>query len=464
MDPGRVQAFLDDAQRLGVELNSFMAWRAGDVIAEGWWWPYRPDLRHMMHSATKSFLSAGIGLAIAEGRFDLDEQVISFFPDRLPRVVSPHLAAMTVEDLLTQTSGHARGASGSIWRGIATSWIDEFFKIPVVYPPGSKFKYTSASSFMLSAILSRTTGESALDYIAPRLLRPLGIDGLTWDIGPEGINPGGNGISCRTVDLLKLAILHMRKGTWNGEQVLPVSWVERATRPARGNAHGYHWWMGPGGAFYAYGLFGQFAVMFPEHDAVLALTAAVPPSEETLRSLVWRHFPVAFEEPRSAGTRAQDASVIASWTNLRLLPELKPQASAIAARVSGRLHAAEPNSDGIVSLQFDFASNRCAFHLQDGRGHHVINVGLLNWLESETTMSGGALHHGYEPPRMRVMAGGRWLDAETFEMTWQFVETSFRDRVVTKFEADSLVFARSVNINSGELVRPPIVAHSLGLR
>jgi len=159
--PAAIQAFLDDAARLGVELNSFMIWRGGAVIAEGSWWPYGPARRHMMHSATKSFLSAGVGLALSEGRFALEDRVVSFFPDELPTAVSANLARMTVEDLLTQTSGHAQGASGSIWRGIATSWIAEFFKIPVVYAPGSTFKYTSANSFMLSAILSRTTGQTA---------------------------------------------------------------------------------------------------------------------------------------------------------------------------------------------------------------------------------------------------------------------------------------------------------------
>ena len=183
VDPGRVQAFLDEAARLGVELHSFMLWRTGHVVAEGWWWPYRPDRRHMMHSATKSFLSAAVGLAVAEGRFSLWDRVVDFFDDHRPARPSPSLAVMTIEDLLTQTSGHAQGASGSVWRSIRTSWIDEFFKIPVAFEPGTRFRYTSATSFLLSAIVSRTTGQKAHDHITPRLLQPLGIAGLEWDAG-----------------------------------------------------------------------------------------------------------------------------------------------------------------------------------------------------------------------------------------------------------------------------------------
>lgn len=458
VDPAQIQGFLDDAARLGVELDSFMVWRGGDVIAEGWWWPYRADLRHMMHSATKSFLSAGVGIAIAEGRFSLHDRVASFFPDHLPAEMSENLAAMTVEDLLTQTSGHAQGASGSIWRGIATSWIAEFFKIPVVYRPGSTFKYTSASSFMLSAIISRTTGETAHDYLRPRLLEPLGIDDLTWDIGPENLNPGGNGISCRTADLLKLAILHLRDGGWNGVQVLPQAWVKAATRPHRGNAHGYHWWMGPGGSFYAYGVFGQFAVVFPEHDAVLAITAAAPSGEETLRSLIWHHFPKLFGPLPSSDAEIGGGEIEAGWRRLRLLPQLQPQTSPLAAQISGQTFVAAPNADGVTALRFDFTPDRCVFHLIDERGAHRVDVGLDAWIEGSTTVSGAPLHHGYEPEQLRVVGGGRWIDPDRFEMIWQFVETSFRDRIVVRFGADGLTLDRSVNVNSRETFRPTITA------
>jgi hypothetical protein len=160
VNPEDIMNFLDDAENSRIELNSFMLYRSGSVIAEGFWWPYRSDLPHMLHSATKSFVSVAVGLAIQEGYFSLDSIVTSFFPDHVPKNASPHLLSMTVEDLLTQTSGQAQGSSGGEWRWIKTSWIDEFFKIPVPDKPGTSFRYTSATSFMLSAIISRTTGQT----------------------------------------------------------------------------------------------------------------------------------------------------------------------------------------------------------------------------------------------------------------------------------------------------------------
>jgi CubicO group peptidase (beta-lactamase class C family) len=246
----------------------------------------------MMHSATKSFLSVAVGMAIHEGYFMLQDKAISFFADHVPNDnQDPKLAALTVEDLLTQTSGHDRGASGGTWRSVKTSWIAEFFKIPIVHQPCTFFKYTSTTSFLLSAIIHRRTGQSTWQFLMPRLFQPLGITDLEWDVGPERINPGGNGISCRSSDLLKLAILHLNGGIWEGQRLLPEEWVKNATTSQRGAEYGYHWWIGKNSArsYYAYGLFGQFAFVFPEHDAILLTTASTPVDERDLRDLVWHH-------------------------------------------------------------------------------------------------------------------------------------------------------------------------------
>jgi CubicO group peptidase (beta-lactamase class C family) len=170
-----------------------------------------------------------IGMAVQEGSFSLQDKVASFFPEHLPPNLDPKVTAMTVEDLLTHTSGHATAVSGGTRRGIETNWTEQFFKLPVVHGPGTIFKYTSATSFLLSAIVKLTTGQRTRQYLMPRLLQPLGITDLTWDVGPDGTNPGGNGISCRPSDLLKLAILHLQGGVWEGRRLLTKEWVANAT-------------------------------------------------------------------------------------------------------------------------------------------------------------------------------------------------------------------------------------------
>lgn len=456
VDPRHVLSFLDEVAAAGLELHSFMLYRRGHVVAEGWWWPYAASRLHMMHSLTKSVTVCGVALALEERRFALEDKVVGFFADQLPQNVDDKLAAMTVRDLLTMQTGHAEEVSGSVWRQIATSWVAEFFKIPVVYQPGTKFVYTSAASFMLSAIVTRTTGQTMRDYLQPRFFEPLGIRELQWDLSPGGVNPGGNGLSWTTADVLKLGALHAQRGRWQDRQVLSEQWVDAATRPqVPGGEYGYQWWMGPGRVGYALGLFTQLSIVFPEHEAALAITSAIDGSKHLLPH-IWRHFPAAFAD--AAGS-AGDAERLAARSHaLRLLPELRVTTSERAAAISGRNFTVDANEDGVASVRFDFERERCRFALRDGRGEHVVQVGLADWIEGDTTMTGNKLHHQYQPAQLRVVAGGRWLDSQTFEMTWQFVETAFRDRVICRFQDDRVTLDRSVNVNSAELQRPTVHA------
>ncbi len=153
VDPAGILAFLDEVAAGGLELHSFMLFRGGAVVAEGFWRLYGADRVHMQHSATKSWTAAAVGLAIGEGRFGLDDKVIGFFPDQLPADVGDNLAAMTVRDLLTMRSGHSTGISGGEWRSMDSSWVEAFLREPVEEAPGRTFIYSSASSYMLSAIV-----------------------------------------------------------------------------------------------------------------------------------------------------------------------------------------------------------------------------------------------------------------------------------------------------------------------
>lgn len=456
IDPRAILAFLDEVVGAGLELHSFMLARHGHVVGEGWWWPYQPDRLHMMHSLTKSVAVCGIGLAAAEGYFNLDDKVVSFFKEELPPHISDNLAAMSVRDLLTMQTGHAEEISGSVWRPIQTSWVAEFFKVPVVHRPGTRFVYSSAASFMLSAIVTQVTGQRLRDYLEPRLFQPLGIRRLEWDVGPGNINPGGNGLSWTTADSLKLGMLHAQMGEWQGRQILPRDWVKAATTPqVQGGEYGYQWWMGPDRAYWASGLFTQLSVVFPDHDAVLAVTAAID-GREKLFPIIWKHFPAALGVKALPANGPGLSDLRDRTARLRILPPLQRSDSPVAADISGRTYKMAPNEDGVESIRLDFASDTCLFRLRDHRGEHVVQVGLQDWKEGDTSITGNYVHHQYQLDTMRVMAGGRWSDTKAFEMTWQFVESAWRDRAVCRFDGDRLMFDRSVNMNSASTVRPTI--------
>ncbi|KVR22246.1 hypothetical protein WK13_33455 [Burkholderia ubonensis] len=454
IDSARILAFIDEAAQSGFEMQSFMLARGGHVVAEGWWEPYRADRIHAMHSLTKSVTACAVGIAMAEGHFQLSDRVTSFFKDRLPQQVSENLSLMTIEDLLTMRTGHATFVSGAEWRPIKTSWIDEFFKIPVVYKPGTKFVYTSAATFMLSAIITRTTGQSTADYLRPRLFQPLNITGYRWDAGPEGITPGANGLSWKTSDSLKLAMLQVQEGMWQGKRILPAEWVKAVQAQHVPHKYGYQWWLGPQGAFYADGMFYQLAIAFPEQDAALAITAGIP-RRSGFDKLVFKHFPAAFSGT-SSGSGIMDAKLTQRCRSLHLLPPPKVTWSPAVDGVSGKTFRFAANDDNITTIRLDFAATECAFVLTDDRGTHTIRAGFDRTIEGTTTMTGHKLHHEYQPNEMRVSASGAWLDDRTFMMTWSFVETAFRDTVVCRFNGPYLRFDRSVNVNYASTERPTI--------
>lgn len=449
-----IMDFLDDVERNGYELHGLMIWRRGHVVAEGWWEPYGPERIHMTHSLTKSVTVTAVGMAIAEGRFKIDDKVVSFFPEHLPANVSANLAAMTVRDLLSMRTGHEKMTSGSVWRPIKTSWIAEFFKIPVTFEPGTKFVYTSAATYMLSAIITKTTGQSTADYLKTRFFDPLGITGYEWDVGPEGISPGANGLSWKTADALKLGILHAQNGQWNGKQILPAEWIKAVQQPHTPGKYGYQWWLGPNGIYFADGLFDQYSMVFPEHDAVIAVNSANS-SGAFLATAMYKYFPAAFEKAQKPATNTKLQSRL---KQSQLLPAPRATQSPMTETISGRVYEFADNAEKIRNVRFDFTADQCRFTMEDERGTHVVQCGLGKTIEGTTNITGNKLHHEYQPANMRVVASGEWTDTRTFVMTWTFVESAFRDTVVCRFIGPYVRILRSVNVNSSITSLPEITS------
>ena len=477
VDPRALAEFGEATARTGLELHGLMIHCRGAVITEGWWPPYRADLPHMQHSLAKSVTATAAGIALGEGRLSLDDTVVSFFPDLTSAgTTGATLAAMTVRDLLTMRSGHRVGISGAAWRGLPTDWAAAFLAIPVPDRPGGRFVYSSASSYMLSAILQRVTGERLRDYLQPRLFAPLGITGVDWDVSPTGVNPGGNGLSWPLEASLRLGILHAQGGVWAGRRILPQGWVRSATAPAVFPAHaeepgsvrrltepspdrgyGYHWWTWDDGAFLASGLFGQYAIVLPAQQSVIVIAAAIPARDDRLLDLIWRDL-----RPALSGTSSPGHAGPAHLRTPALDPLIARPASPLAARLSGRRFTIDPNPFGVRTVTLVFEDGSGTFLLQDATGTHAVAFGLLAAVEGTTTMPGASLHHGYEPGRLRVLAHGGWIDDDRFRMLWRFHETAFRDEVTCRFEHDRITVERRVNVNIGALEWEPLTGRIQG--
>ncbi len=450
IDATAIQRFLDDVEGAGLELQSLMLWRDGAVVCEGFHWPYGPDRPRMSHSMTKSVTACAIGLLVDAGTLALQDRVASFFPEIEIDPASP-AARMTVEDLITMRTGHAQEVSGSIWRGIGTSWIAEFFKIPIVHEPGTHYLYSSAASYMLSAIVQRVTGDTIHAYLTPRLFEPLGIRQLRWDVGPDGINPGGNGITFLPVDALKLGILHAQKGVWEGNQVLPRWWVDVATRAQGADDYGYHWVIGDT-YFVALGQFVQMVIVYPEHNAVLAIHGAMEESAVLLPHLK-RHFPAAF----AGGSPEADRSLADRLAGWSAEPALLSSATGDPARLEGNW-AVEPNELGIDRIGLRFTADSVRLALTDSGGEHFLAAPLDGWRIAPLTFPGASLHHGYVMAEMPTVAGARWIAEGRLEIVLHFVESAFRDTLTVARDGDVLTLDRRVNINSSARAWPTLRA------
>lgn len=252
------------------DIHSVMVLRHGHVVAEMWPAPFAPEYRHTMYSCSKTFVSAAVGLAIEDNRLRLDDRVGAFFPDQLPDTVSSELAAMTVRDLLTMTSGITPD-----WqmRNHCTDWIRTWLAKPLV-TPGTKFQYDSLCTYLLAAIVQKATGMTLLEYLKLKLFNPMHITEVAWEESPEGFNTGGWGLHIQTESLAKFGQLLLDRGVWDGEQLLPASWVEEMMKEqVKGSGYGYQMWMGelPGSAR-ADGALGQYILVYPDKDVVVVIT------------------------------------------------------------------------------------------------------------------------------------------------------------------------------------------------
>jgi CubicO group peptidase (beta-lactamase class C family) len=477
-----ILAFLGAIAASKHEFHSFMMVRHGHVIAEGWWAPYRKTARHMLYSLSKSFTSTAVGFAVTEGKFNVDALVTSFFPDDLPAAVSDNLANLRVKHLLTMSVGHAKDSTPIITR--EENWVKSFLSLPIANAPGAVFLYNSGASYMLSAIVQKVTGQKVIDYLRPRFFEPLDIRGITWETCPRGINTGGWGLSVQTDALAKFGQFYLQNGIWNGRQVLPAAWIKKATtfkiqQPAGEGldleklkqtsdwhqGYCYQFWRCRHNAFRGDGAYGQYAIVMPEQDAVIAITSETRDMQGEL-SLVWEHLLPAMKDNVLPADAPSEAQLKQKLLSLALPPPMAQAASPTAARISGKSFQIESNTAGVRTVRFDFRRDACTFTLADANGEYPVRCGLEKWAEGQTNMPG-------TPPKLtvgdlrpaKVAASGAWKDADTFVMTWRFYETPHHDTVTCHFDGDTLKVEYLNSITemsrSRRDTRPPLIGRAV---
>lgn len=449
--------FVESAAKQLDSLHSVMIVRHGQVIAEGWWAPYNAGTRHEMYSLSKSFTSTAVGLAIAEGKMSLDDTILSFFPDQGPAEPSGNLKAMRVRDLLSMSAGHEKESP----TGPPVMTVKSFLAHPVPFKPGTHFLYNTPATFMLSAAVQKVTGQTVLDYLKPRLFEPLGIEGATWGTNAEGISLGGYGLNIRTEDIAAFGQLYLQKGQWKGKQLLPAAWVEAASARQTSNGsnpksdweqgYGYQFWRSRHG-YRGDGAFGQFCLVLPEQDAVIAITSGIGDMGSVMNP-VWEQVLPAMGPKALAADEAAQGKLKAKLASLAIATAQGKASSGQAARVAGKRYAFPANDAKIESLTLASAADGSAKLTVrvDGR-EEALSLGHGRW-----ELGRGQFWAWRE---MALAGSGAWTAEDTYTARLCAYETPTVTTVRLRFAEGQVTLERENNVGFGPSKAAPLTGRA----
>ena len=281
------------------EMHHFMALRHGKVICECNFAPYPKGMWHITHSMCKSITGMAIGMLIEEEKLKLDENIYDIFPDHINAFSKIFRPVITVENLLTMTSGVTFNESGIV---SGNDWLGSFLNASVNGKPGTEFQYNSLNTYVLSAIVTKRTGETLNEYLTPRLFGPLGITKYYWETCPKGITKGGWGLFLCAEDMAKLGQLYLQRGKWNGQQLVSEYWIEISTArhlKTQNDTYGYGYqlWMEQRpGSFEYNGMLGQNVIIYPDMDMVLVTNAGNKEMFQDciMLNIIRKYFPVNY--------------------------------------------------------------------------------------------------------------------------------------------------------------------------
>ena len=281
------------------EMHHFMALCHGKVICECNFAPYPKGMWHITHSMCKSITGMAIGMLIEEEKLKLDENIYDIFPDHINAFSKIFRPVITIENLLTMTSGVTFNESGIV---SGNDWLGSFLNASVNGKPGTEFQYNSLNTYVLSAIVTKRIGETLTEYLTPRLFAPLGITKYYWETCPKGITKGGWGLFLCAEDMAKLGQLYLQRGKWNGQQLVSEYWIEISTArhlKTQNDTYGYGYqlWMEQRpGSFEYNGMLGQNVIIYPDMDMVLVTNAGNKEMFQDciMLNIIRKYFPVNY--------------------------------------------------------------------------------------------------------------------------------------------------------------------------
>lgn len=458
------------------DIHHLMVLRNGYVICECDYAPYKKGMWHTSYSMCKSITGMAIGLLVEEGRLHLDERICNIFGRRTNILGLLRKKDITVENLLTMTSGVSFNESGSV---TGNDWVKSYLESAVHGTPGAVFEYNSMNTYMLSAIVTEIVGETMFDYLKPRLFEPLGIERIYWETCPKGITKGGWGLFIRPEDAAKLGQLYLQKGKWNGRQIIPEQWVVTSTEKKvdtpeemGGLGYGYQLWMRKRPGSYIFnGMLGQNVAVYPDINVVVVVNAGSDEIFQTcvLMDMIGKYFETDFQPPDtlpeqkssylalkaleqkfSKGEQASPVILKGGWKKRRSAGSGRENTAPVLQFLDGRSYAMQEEhigllpimmqvfhnnfTGGIKKMGFALENGRLYWNLTEGRSEYHIEIGLHRAVVNEIMENGEAYTAG-----VRGQIARDEENCLVLLLDIAFLEDAARRKVSIHFQGDRIL-------------------------
>ena len=458
----------------GNSIDSILVYRNGYLVADYYFNPLYPrETPHVIHSVTKSIMSALIGIAIEQGYIEsVDVPFVSFFPDKQDAITDERLREITLQDLLSMETGmRSRDFALYRWEGNfamqkTDDWVAHIMSLPVDVEAGERFDYSNMSSFLLSAIIEETTGMDTLDFARENLFSPLGIEEVYWEWSPQGYGIGYARMWMYPEDMAKFGLLYLQQGQWDGEQIVPAAWVRESISPhafpknyveildANGevdkeltnvnwqkanfvqpfsDGYGYQWWLDQDGTYTALGVGGQYIMVVPQENVVVVVNnASTGMGVFFPRKILDKYILPAIQSDSAIAANDvayQQLVAKAGPPELANQPQPVSELPPIAMEISGETYSLETNNWKYDNLQLTFDPTwDCAeFHYTAKESDAaLLEVGL------------DGVYHFSETDIGLFAAYGEWTNPNTFEINYQHIGYSTPAKFVLTFEGETI--------------------------
>lgn len=454
IDSSRLVKMMEYIDKKDKHIDSITIIRNGYLVADAYFYPYQKGYKHIIHSCTKSVISALVGIAIDKGYIlSIDQPVIEFFPDRSFDNLDANKRAMTLKHLLTMTSGlECRDSYKYKWAGLieltkSGDWTQHVLDLPMSHPPGEDYEYCNGVSFILSALIQKSTGMRTLDFAYQYLFGPLGIADVSWDASPQGIDVGWGKMWLKPHDMAKFGLLYLNKGRWNGKQIISESWVEASTQGHVRDGevfdrYGFQWRIDDDGFYMAAGHAGQFIYIVPSKNMVVVFTSILGGMDFFFPYRLLKKYIIpsaVSSEPLPENPEKNAAlSALMAKSAISNSADQVPAMPELAMKISGKIYTFDPNVIGLKTLTLFFRQNGSEAEIEwiqkDPRAllpdkdlRVLLSIGLDN------------VYRFTGDEENRWARKGGWKTGDTFIFYYQRVGFTLKGLATIKFENNKVL-------------------------